>query len=177
MPTVVRAVSDERDALLAFLEEQRAAVRRATHGLTDEQAALTPTVSALSLGGLVKHLTRMEWFWTVVVLDGQPNTDPQTPETWSRQFRMEEGETLAGLLEAYERRAEETERIVAALPDLDVLVPLPEAPWFPKEPRSARWILLHIIEEVARHAGHADIIREAIDGADAFSLVDATKQG
>ncbi|WP_073480980.1 DinB family protein [Streptoalloteichus hindustanus] len=175
MSTVVRAVSDERDGLLTFLAEQRDAVRRAAHGLTDEQAASAPSASSLSIGGLVKHLTRMEWFWIQVVLDGQPNTDPQTPETWPRQFRMEEGETLAGLLAAYEQRARETEEIVNALPDLDRVVPLPARPAFQNEARSARWILLHVIQEVARHAGHADIIRETLDGASASDLVDATR--
>ena len=66
----------------------------------------------------------------------------------------------------------ETAEIIAALPDLDVEVPLPEAPWFPQGARrSARWILLHLVEELARHAGHADILRESVDGATAFALL------
>lgn len=79
---------------------------------------------------------------------------------------MLEGDTLAGLLADYEPFAEETTAAVLALPDLDGTQPLPEAPWF--EP-GARWtsrrVLLHLIAETAQHAGHADLIRETIDGA------------
>jgi len=76
------------------------------------------------------------------------------------------GETLAGLLERYAQVAAETDRLVAALPDLDASRPLPPAPWFEPGARwSARRVLLHIIAETAQHAGHADIVRESLDGA------------
>jgi uncharacterized damage-inducible protein DinB len=82
------------------------------------------------------------------------------------------GETLAGVLAELAAVAEQTRETVEALPDLEVAVPLPEAPWFPQDgKRTARWILLHLIEEQARHAGHADLIRESLDGALAFDLV------
>ena len=76
------------------------------------------------------------------------------------------GETLAGLLEAYANVARRTDELVATLPDLDASHPLPQAPWFePGASWSARRVLLHVIAETAQHAGHADIIRESIDGA------------
>jgi hypothetical protein len=76
------------------------------------------------------------------------------------------GETLAGLLEHYAEVARRTDDLVATLPDLDASHPLPEAPWFEPGARwSARRAVLHIIAETSQHAGHADIIREAIDGA------------
>lgn len=78
---------------------------------------------------------------------------------------MGEGETLAGLLEEYAAVAEETERVVTGLPDLDASQPLPEAPWFPEGARwSVRQVLVHLIRETAQHCGHADIIRESLDG-------------
>jgi hypothetical protein len=78
---------------------------------------------------------------------------------------MLEGETLAEHLAFYEEVARRTDEIVATLPDLDVSHALPEQPWFGKGARwSARRVLLHIIAETAQHAGHADILREAIDG-------------
>jgi hypothetical protein len=86
-------------------------------------------------------------------------------EAWARDWRIEPGETLESLLAAYEEVARGTDDLVAALPDLDAAHPLPRAPWFaPGAAWSARRVLLHIIAETAQHAGHADILREAIDG-------------
>jgi hypothetical protein len=79
---------------------------------------------------------------------------------------MLEGDTLAGLLDRYEQVARRTDELVTTLPDLDAAQPLPEAPWFPPEARwSARQVLLHVVAETAQHSGHADIIRESLDGA------------
>jgi hypothetical protein len=84
---------------------------------------------------------------------------------WAGKFRMLEGETLAGLLDRYAEVARKTTEIVASLPDLNVAQALPEAPWFEAGASwSARRVLLHLIAETAQHAGHADIIRESLDG-------------
>ncbi|SEO56988.1 DinB family protein [Actinacidiphila rubida] len=179
VPSLVDGVEGEREALLAFLEAQRGGLRRAVRGLSDEQAAATPSVSAMSLGGLVKHAAHMERHWVQDVLMRRgPERDSEEPDTeekagsWEDEFRLLPGETLAGVLAEFAAVARETEETVAGLPDLEVVVPLPEAPWFPKDAeRSARWILLHLVEEQARHAGHADIIRESLDGAVAFQLL------
>ena len=81
-------------------------------------------------------------------------------------FRMLPGETLAGLLDRYNEVARRTEDTVIKLPSLDVSQPLPEAPWFEPGARwSARRVLLHILAETSQHAGHADIIRESLDGS------------
>ncbi|MDT7712983.1 MAG: hypothetical protein QOG46_1677 [Pseudonocardiales bacterium] len=70
------------------------------------------------------------------------------------------------MLDQYEKVARRTDRVVAELPDLDISHPLPEAPWFEPGARwSVRRVLLHIVAETAQHAGHADIIRESLDGA------------
>jgi hypothetical protein len=85
---------------------------------------------------------------------------------WTDGFRLLPDETLAGVLADYEKVAQRTDELVASLPDLDLAHPLPNAPWFPPgEKRSARRVFLHIIAETTQHAGHADIIRESLDGA------------
>ena len=85
---------------------------------------------------------------------------------WAEQFRLLPGETLSGVLAEYAKAAARTDQLVRTLPDLNTSQPLPSAPWFSGEERwSARRSLLHIIGETAQHSGHADIIRESLDGA------------
>jgi uncharacterized damage-inducible protein DinB len=164
MPVNAPLVSDERQALIAFLDHQRDAVRHATFGLTEDQALLAPTASALSLGGLVKHLAYGERSWTDRV-QGLPLAGTAFEE-YLDSLGLQGGETLAGALDQYEEAAARTNATIAATDDLGRRVPLPAAPWFPDPERcTVRWILFHLIEETARHAGHADIIREALDGA------------
>jgi hypothetical protein len=87
-------------------------------------------------------------------------------QAWLDGFRMLPGETLSGLLAEYDQVAGQTDELLATLPDLNSSHPLPAAPWYePGASWSARRVLLHIIAETAQHAGHADIIRETIDGA------------
>ncbi|WP_216214451.1 DinB family protein [Amycolatopsis aidingensis] len=173
MPGNVRPVTDERDALLAFLEQQRDVLRIAAYGLTEEQARATPTASSLSVGGLIKHVTATERGWMDTVLQRtQPVTQEQL-DKYGDDFLLGADETLAEIIADSRRAAEETEEIIRGIPDLGRPVPVPDAPWNPKdiEAWSVRWVLLHLIEEIARHAGHADIIRESVDGATAFELM------
>ncbi len=87
-------------------------------------------------------------------------------ETAMATYTMTEDETLAGLLDDYRATAQETARVVASLDDLDLLVPLPTAPWAPERQWwTARRVLLHVLRETSHHSGHADIIRESLDGA------------
>ncbi|GAA0492221.1 DinB family protein [Streptomyces sp. NPDC046215] len=160
--------SDERGTLLAFVEAQRGGLRRAVLGLSEEQAALTPSASALSLGGLLKHAAQAEDNW-VRMAEGRPPAGSE--DTWEDGFRLLEGESVAGMLARWEEIAAETERFIRAVPDLEDTFPLPDAPWFPKGEVSMRWLLLHLVEEIGRHAGHADIIRESLDGRTAYELV------
>jgi uncharacterized damage-inducible protein DinB len=172
MPAFVDAEKNERDALLQFVEAQRGALRRAVGGLTAEQASSRPTASELSVIGLVKHCAEVESNWIRHTLAGRPSLRPRDQTNWSDSFRLVDGEGVDDVLKFWDEVAAETTEIIEALPDLDVSVPLPDAPWFPKDTRrTARWILLHTIEETARHAGHADILRESIDGATAFGLL------
>lgn len=180
MPGLVRPVTDERDALLAYLGQQRYALRVVCHGLTEEQARATPTASPLSVGGLVKHLVRGERAWVRrLVREDPPVVDIGTlAQAYAQEFQLGAGETLAGVLEDYTRVGVETEATVRGLPGLDVPVPVPQGvPWFPADVPawSARWVLLHLVEETARHAGHADILRESLDGATTFPLLAAVE--
>jgi uncharacterized damage-inducible protein DinB len=164
MVATVQATDTERAALLQVLEEQREFLRFTVQGLSDEQARTRTTASELTLGGLVKHVLRVERDWAGFILDGPARVDGSV-EDHEEGFVLGPDETLAGVVQEYQDVAEETERVVRGLKDLDVDQPLPQAPWFPEGARwSARQVLLHLIRETAQHCGHADIIRESLDG-------------
>ncbi|WP_371101476.1 DinB family protein [Streptomyces sp. PU_AKi4] len=179
------ALDAERADLLAALATARASLTAAARGLSDEQAAARPTVSALCLGGLIKHVASMEEAWTAFMTEGPSAMRHDLPDgvTWAdlaagtarevpqwavdhrNGFRMLPGDTLDGVLARYARVAARTEEVVASVPDLSAAHPLPEAPWYePGAVRSVRGVLAHLISETAQHAGHADILRETLDG-------------
>jgi uncharacterized damage-inducible protein DinB len=164
-------VTGERADLLAMLAKYRHFLRFTTRDLSDEQAGLRTTASELCLGGLIKHVAAVERNWATFIVDGpsaMPDFTEMTEEDFARradEFRMQPGETLAGVLDAYAEVARRTDELVATLPDLDTVQPLPKAPWNTETHWSTRRVLLHIITETAQHAGHADIIRESLDGA------------
>ncbi|MEV0537236.1 DinB family protein [Kitasatospora sp. NPDC050463] len=166
------AVGGERADLLAVLGKSRHFLRFTTRDLTDEQAGLRTTAGELCLGGLIKHVTSVERGWVDFILEGtsaMSDFSAMTEADFARradEFRMLPGETLAGVLADYAETARRTDELIAVLPDLDVSHPLPKAPWFEPGARwSARKVLMHIIAETSQHAGHADIIRETLDGA------------
>ncbi|MGH9087911.1 MAG: DinB family protein [Acidimicrobiales bacterium] len=155
--------------LLETLETHRRFLRRTVQGLTDIQLGLRTSVSELCLGGILKHVTAVERSWTRFVVEG-PSAIPPFDEAayveHRAQFAVGPDDTVASLLADYEDVARATAELVAELPDLDADHPMPEAPWFEPGTRwSARRVLLHVLAETAQHAGHADIIREGIDGA------------
>jgi uncharacterized damage-inducible protein DinB len=166
------STAGERADLLAMLAKNRHFLRFTARGLTDEQAGQRTTVSELSVGGLIKHVTAVERGWANFIVEGtqaMADSAAMTEDDWARRaegFRLLPGETLAGVLATYAEEGRRTDALVTALPDLNAAHPLPKAPWFPPGERwSARRVLLHIIAETAQHAGHADIIRESLDGA------------
>ncbi len=147
----------ERAMLQGSLDSQRAALLRKLDGLDTEQATRRLAPSATTLLGLVKHCMDGEGWWFRVVMDGQkapPEEEFDPLSTW----RIEPGETVDALVAAYRAEAAECARAVARY-DLD------DVSRRAGPTASLRWIYIHMIEELARHCGHADILRELTDGA------------
>ena len=165
-------LTGERADLLTMLGKARHFLRYTTRDLTEEQARQRTTVSELTLGGLVKHVTAVERNWATFIVSGPTAAPDFTAMTeadyaeWADGFRLLPDETLAGALAEYAEVAKHTDELVASVPDLDLSHPLPPAPWNPPGERwTVRRTLLHIATETAQHAGHADIIRESLDGS------------
>ncbi len=175
MTSAEQTVTGERADLLETLARHRYFLRYTVRDLTDEQAARRTTASQLCLGGLIKHVAAIERQWVNFILEGPSamgtwdedgGEGEGSSADWASGFQLLEGETLAGVLAEYEKVAERTDRLVAALPDLDLSHPLPAAPWFEPGARwSARRVFLHVIAETSQHSGHADILRESLDGS------------
>lgn len=177
-------LSRERRDLLDVLAKHRDFLIGTVTDLTDEQAASRPTVSELSIGGIIKHVTETEQQWATFMTGGVEafasadwadvdwealssggEIPAEVMEQWKNGFRLVEGETLASVLDRYAEVAAATDHLVATLPSLDQEYPLPEAPWFEQGASwSVRRCIVHIVAETSQHAGHADIIRETIDG-------------
>ncbi|MGZ4547631.1 MAG: DinB family protein [Blastococcus sp.] len=166
MTRTTSTLTGERADLVESLDRHRFFLRFTVRDLTDEQAARRTTVSENCLSGLIKHVSGTEAGWVRFIEGGAEAMQSEwSPDAWTRQWHLQAGETLAGVLADYEAVARHTDELVATLPDLDAAHPLPQAPWFePGATWSARRVLLHSIAETAQHAGHADIIREALDG-------------
>jgi uncharacterized damage-inducible protein DinB len=162
-------VRSERHALATYLRQLHRALRNSIYELTDADAPSVPTSSSISLAGLLNHVTVTERVW----LTRAYGTDARFDEDdW------DPGEaSLDDLRLAFDAQAAATER--AALDpalDLDATFPPPQGPpWYTGEPISGRWVLFHLLEEVARHAGHADLVREHLDGAVAADLMSAVE--
>lgn len=157
------ATADERTMLEGFLDHHRTAVCNKVRGLSEEDGARRLVPSETTLAGLLKHLRRVEVSWFQRRLAQLP-AEGLPVLRWVAEdpvgdFRLQPGETIASLLAAYEAQCE-TSRATAARFDLDHVVPHPGLGRV-----SLRWIYVHMIEETARHLGHADILREQIDGA------------
>jgi uncharacterized damage-inducible protein DinB len=171
----VGSISTEQEGLLAYLAQMRYAVRLTAYGLDGRQLRATPTVSTLSVGGLIKHCAATEEGWLATI-----RHEPQTVDyqKYAEDFSLADGETIEDVFARYDRVAERTEQTVAELDDLDHQIAIDHSvPWNRKDMDhwTVRWILLHLIEETARHVGHADIIRESVDGATAFPLLAAAE--
>ncbi|WBB67096.1 DinB family protein [Micromonospora sp. WMMD812] len=156
---VLARTGDERAVLESFLDFHRAVVLRKLRGLSDADAARRLVPSATTLLGLVKHLTLVERNWFPCLLAPGPGDVYLTSEEDAvASFAVTAEDTVDRIATAYERACERS-RAVAAGFDLDHVVPHPQLGEV-----SVRWILVHMVEETARHAGHADILRELTDG-------------
>jgi hypothetical protein len=159
--TVSLTPESERDALENFLDAQRIGLIRKIEGLSNELARQAPTASALSLLGLIKHAATWEQRWFQVIMAGRQTSDGW-PEAMSEPHDADliigESDTVARWIAVY-RDHIATSKAIAASMDLD-------APSARKDliECNMRYVMFHMIEETARHAGHADIIRESLDG-------------
>ncbi|HEX5096151.1 MAG TPA: DinB family protein [Acidimicrobiia bacterium] len=174
MPGTPPPVTDERDNLLTWLDQQRTMLKVTAYGLTDEQARTPAPPTELTVGGLIKHVAQVEDYWIKIVLQETTGGNDE----YEGGLTMRADETLASIIEYYDDVAAHTDKVVAGIADLGQAVPVPrDAPWFPPDidAWSVRWVLLHIIQETSRHAGHADLIRERVDGATAFPLLAAAE--
>lgn len=154
----------ERADLLAALGAHRGLLLRTVRDLTDDQARERTTVSDLCLGGLIKHIAEMERRWTRFAAGGAEAMEIESTD-WANQFRMREDETLDSVLADFASASSQTD-VFLGTADLGRTWELPSAPWFEPGARwSVRMVALHLIGEIAQHSGHADIIRESLDGA------------
>jgi hypothetical protein len=164
--TATTTLTGERADLVQTLDRHRDFLRFTVRGLTDELATRRTTVSELTLAGLIKHVAHTEQTWAGFAQRGAAAFDMGnwSQEAWRAQWQLQPGESLASVLADYDEIARRTDELVATL-DLDAAHPLPPAPWFEKGASwSVRRTFLHVIAETAQHAGHADILREALDG-------------
>ncbi len=152
-------IGTEFDLAVGFLDFHRATLLEKIKGLDDEDLRRKMVPSGLSLLALVKHVAYVERWWFAACFGGQDLPFPWTDEDPDADFRIEPGETTEDVLELYRREVERSRRIVEGADPED----RGRRPGF--EDHSLRWILLHMIQEMARHNGHADIMRELIDGA------------
>ena len=156
-------LTSEKADILRMLADQRKNFLYTVQGITDEQARKRTTVSELTLGGLLNHVISAEREGMKIIAD-MDETAEFDMSRMGTEYVIAPDQTVAGLIEEYARVASKTEAAVVDL-DLDTQIPLPTAPWAPEVTwQSARFSLLHILREVAQHAGHADIIRESLDG-------------
>lgn len=174
----------ELAVLSTYALQQLAQMRTTVHGLTDEQAQSVPSASALNLTGLLLHTGEVAVYWTAAAASapGEPVLPEDVNEDYSLDELVADRRPLDQVLERFDRCVEVARQNMAAVADLSAPVPVPDAPWFPADLKTweARWALLHVTAEVARHVGHADLIRESIDGTGSYELndlADAAAQG
>jgi uncharacterized damage-inducible protein DinB len=150
---VPRTTGDERQLLVAFLDYLRESVALKVDGVPDTEARRPMVASGTSLLGIVKHLVRVEVAWFQYGFAGLDVVVP-TDE-------LSDDDRPQSVVDAYRREAKTSNEVIAGCPDLSQLS---QRPVRTPEPMPLRWVLVHLIEETGRHAGHADILREQIDG-------------
>lgn len=154
--------ADELTTLRAMLDMQRSILLWKLDGLSEEDARRPLVRSGTSLLGVVKHMAWVEQWWFVEFIAGGSPDYPWSNDDPDADFRIEEDETIAGISQLYADSVAQADEVVANAQSLDVTGTLPDDE-SDRRQRSLRWVLVHMIEETARHAGHLDIIRELID--------------
>ena len=163
--TDANLVTDERAQIEAFVADNRREVVELLDGLTEEQARRRLVPSKTSVLSLVKHLTFVERVWFDVAIEGRTRADVGLPEQVDESFDLDEADTVASVRAGYLAAVASAEAIAARHSLDDVAL------HNRRSPMSLRWIYLHMIEEIARHAGHGDILREQILAEDAAGQV------
>ena len=154
----------EIETLLGFLEFQRATLRWKCAGLTDEQLRKTLAPTAMTLAGLLKHLARVEDHWFAEVVSDGPPVEPWASMPWAAEWDNSAGETAEELRRLWDERVEHSRQVVARqLAGGPAGLDATHSAWGGQGHPSLRWVLVHMIEEYARHNGHADLLRESID--------------
>jgi hypothetical protein len=143
--------TDEKSVVVGVLDQLRVSIAGKVVGVPEPQARAAGVRSGTNLLGLIKHLTAVERFYLL----GEPVRD------WQDTFRPADDETVEGVLADYREVVERANEVIAGWTDLESPAPGPPRPG--AKP-SRRWVLVHLIEETGRHAGHADILREQLDG-------------
>ena len=161
--------ADEVATLRGFLDWYRVTLRRQCDGLDQQQLATPLAPSTMTLGGMLKHLTYVEqWWFATVFAGGAPEgiwaeVDWDADQDWDWHSAAED--TPAQLMAWHEEEVARSDAVLEAALANGGLDLLAQQPRRNGEHASLRWILVHMIEEYARHAGHADLLRESIDGA------------
>ncbi|MFJ8623164.1 DinB family protein [Kitasatospora sp. NPDC093550] len=159
--------ADERTSLIGWLDLQRQILRWKCEGLGDEDAhrAVIPTSPAMTMAGLVSHMRWTEHLWLeVLFLDGDETPNPAFDKSTEDADWQTGGRPLAELLAEYEAQCARSNEIVAAASLDDT----GRHTGFHSGGANLRWMLVHLIEETGRHAGHADLVRELLDGTKGY---------
>jgi uncharacterized damage-inducible protein DinB len=161
----VPLTGDEAATLLGFLDYQRATLAWKCQGLTDDQLRVRLARSQLSLGGLLKHMARVEDHWFGEVVAEQPPLEPWASMEWAAEWTDAADETGEVLRTRWSARVDAAREVVAArLAEGEQALGATHPAWDGQGRPSLRWVLAHMVEEYARHNGHADLLRESIDG-------------
>ena len=160
----------EAATLISFLDYQRATLEWKCRGLSDEQLRVALPPSTITLGGMLKHLACVEDGWFTQVAAGQPDPEPWGSVDWDAdpdwEWRTAAGDSGDELRALWAERVARSRAVVETLLQSgeDKALSQAHSNWGDRAPVSLRWILAHMIEEYARHNGHADLIRESLDG-------------
>src|SRR3954469_22903285 len=162
--------ADEAATLTGFLDFQRATLEWKTRGLTDEQLRVDLAPTSMTLGGLLKHMAYVEDYWFTETVAGQPSPSPWAETDWKAdndwEWHSATEDTGDALRALWTDRVQRSREVVARALEADAATGLARAhpAWGGQAEVSLRWVLVHMIEEYARHNGHADLLRQSIDG-------------
>lgn len=159
----------EIETLLGFLDYQRATLKLKTDGVSDADLARSISPTNMTLGGLIKHLSYVEDYWFTQIVGESPMPEPWLNVDWSadpdwdwNSAAGDKGDNLRSLWEQSRRRSDNV--VSKKLSEGDAVMDQTYSAWGGKGSASLRWVLVHMIEEYARHNGHADLLRQSVDG-------------